>query len=224
MKTLLLTGGSGEIGKAISQVFMNNQYQVIAPDRKEMNLENPEAINAYINKLDIAFDAFVHCAGMNDPKLISKIMLEDVQKTLQTNAVSFYSITHVLINEAKIKKDGHILGISSIYGSLARPGRFSYVASKHCLNGMIKSLAVELGALNIKANTVSPGFVDTKMTRKNNTQEVIDGFAKKIPLNRLATPEDIANVVYFMCSAQNTFINGQDIIVDGGYSIGGFEK
>jgi 3-oxoacyl-[acyl-carrier protein] reductase len=224
MKTLLLTGGTGEIGAAIAQKFRENSYEVIAPNRTTLDLEKKESIEKYLSGLKCSIDAFVHCAGFNEPKSILSITLDDINKTFQINAFSFYEIIRFLMKENRIKQGGHIVGISSIYGSLARKGRFSYVSSKHALHGMIKTLSLELGQLAIKANVVSPGFVDTKMTRKNNTEEKIKGFVEKIPLGRLASTHDIANVVYFMCSPENTYITGQELIVDGGYSMGGFES
>ncbi len=89
---------------------------------------------------------------------------------------------------------------------------------------MIKTLAIDLGRLNIKVNAVSPGFVDTSLTRNNNSLAKIRSFKQKIPLGRLANTDDIAEVAYFMCSLENRYITGQQIIVDGGYTVGGFEE
>jgi 3-oxoacyl-[acyl-carrier protein] reductase len=96
--------------------------------------------------------------------------------------------------------------------------------SKHALTGLIQTMALEFAAYDVKVNALSPGFVETAMTRKNNTEEIIDGFIKKIPLGKLAVTEDIANAAYYLCSPQNTYITGQNIIVDGGILAGGFEN
>jgi len=223
-KTVFLTGVTGEIGHAIYQKFLEKDYQVIAPTRAEMDLEKSEQIEFFLNSIKQPVDVFIHCAGFNEPKTIANIERSDIEKTLQINALSFYDMSHYLVKNKKMSVDGHILGVSSIYGFLARPGRFSYSASKHCLNGMIKTLALELGALNIKVNTIAPGFVNTKMTSKNNSPEKIAILKQKIPLSRLATTNDIANVAYFLCSPENQYLTGQEIVVDGGYSIGGFES
>lgn len=223
-KTVFLTGATGEIGQAIYQKFLENGYHIIAPTRTEMNLESSEQIELFLESIKNPVDVFIHCAGFNEPKTIANIGKEDIQKTMQINSFSFYDMSHYLVKNKKMSEHGHILGVSSIYGFLARPGRFSYSASKHCLNGMIKTLALELGSLNIKVNTIAPGFVDTKMTSKNNSPEKIALFKQKIPLARLASTTDIANVAYFLCSPENQYLTGQEIIVDGGYSIGGFES
>lgn len=219
----MITGGNGEIGQAIIEKFKDG-YQLIAPSRQEMDLENMHSVDNYLDNLRRAVDVFIHCAGFNEPKSISNVLIEDLNKTLNINAISFYKIVNSLVRNFKIKKNGYILAISSIYGLVSRRDRFSYSSAKHCLNGMIKTLAIDLGELNIKVNAISPGFVDTRLTRNNNSPEKIQSFKQRIPLGRLANTEDIAEVAYFMCSLGNRYITGQQIIIDGGYTIGGFER
>jgi 3-oxoacyl-[acyl-carrier protein] reductase len=89
---------------------------------------------------------------------------------------------------------------------------------------MIKSLALEYGKYGVKCNTLSPGFVDTKLTRQNNDEATIKSFANKVPLGKLASVNDIAEIAYFLCSDHNKYINGQNIIADGGYTTGGFQE
>src|SRR5436853_445273 len=144
-KTLFLTGGAGEIGSAIAERFQTAGYRLIAPRRAEMDLENEQEIGAFMASLKgERIDAFIHCAGFNSPKTIQQIAREDIDRTMQINALSFYSLCHGLINGKHLQQGGAILGVSSIYGFLVRKGRFSYSASKHCLNGMVKTLALEL--------------------------------------------------------------------------------
>lgn len=224
MKTLFMTGATGAIGAAIQAKFIAQQYTVIAPTRAELDLADSESVARYLQNFKHPLDVFIHCAGFNEPKPIHDISMDDFSKTMQINAVSYYQMTQSLLQQQALNQGGHILGLSSIYGAISRKGRFSYAASKHCLNGMTKTLALELGHLDIKVNTIAPGFVDTPLTRKNNSPEKIEEFKKKIPLARLATAADIAEVAYFLCSPQNQFITGQEIIVDGGYTIGGFEQ
>jgi len=224
MNTVFMTGGDGDIGTAIKQKFCANGYEVIAPTIAEMNLLSEDSLNHYLQSLPQEISIFVHCAGINFPKIVDEIEFRDLYNTLEINALSFYRIMKQLIPKFKYQGAGHVLAISSLYGSIARAGRFSYVASKHCLQGMIKTLAIELGPYNVLVNTLSPGFVDTQLTRQNNSEETIKRFADAIPVKRLATTDDIASVAYFLCSPENRYINGQDIVVDGGYLIGGFQK
>ncbi len=224
MKTLLLTGASGDIGKAIQKLFEKNNYRIIAPTRAELNLESPESIQHYFKNFKEKIDSLIHCAGFNTPKLALDLNEADVQKTFQINTMAFYSICRQLLNHFVNQKGASILAISSIYGHFSRKGRLAYATSKHALEGMVKTLALEFGIHNIKVNCLAPGFVDTQLTRKNNSEEIIEGFKQKIPLGRLADPMDIAEVAYFLCSENNKYINGQSIIVDGGYSVGGFQE
>jgi len=217
MKRLFLTGGNGDIGSSIKELFIEKGYDVIAPSSKELNLENLKDIEKYFFDKNKDFDVIIHCAGFNNPKTIEDLTIEDVEKTAKINYISFFELIKILSPVMKEKMSGKIVAISSLYGTITRSGRLAYTTSKHALNGCVKTLACELGKYNILVNAVSPGFVDTKMTRKNNSQEKIDLLCRKIPVNRLAKPVDIANAVYFLCSEQNTYITGQDIIVDGGF-------
>jgi 3-oxoacyl-[acyl-carrier protein] reductase len=96
--------------------------------------------------------------------------------------------------------------------------------SKHALIGAARTLAIEYGARNVMVNTVSPGYVDTKLTRQNNDAATIERFRLGIPLRRLAAPEDIAEVCSFLCSTRNRYLTGQDIVVDGGFTCGGYQN
>lgn len=220
---VFLTGATGDIGSAIKKIFEDNNFEVIAPSRSELQLDDINSVDNYFKSNKAEFDVIIHSAGYNCPDLAENLPLSEVQKTIQINTLSLYQIIKHNIPYFKTQKNGYILGISSLYGSTAREGRSAYVMSKHALNGLIKTLAIELGSYNIKVNTLSPGFVDTKMTRKNNDEAKIKSFESKIPLGKLAKPEDIANTAYYLCSEGNSYISGQDIIVDGGFIAGGFQ-
>ena len=224
MKTLFILGGNGDIGSAIVKKFKKEKYHIISPSSKEMDLANRESIDKYFAKHKIKADVIIQCAGYNRPKPFEEISYEELDKTLAINTLSFYQVLQYLLKPLKKQKEGHILGISSIYGFLSRKGRLSYSMSKHALIGLVKTLALELGAYNIKVNALSPGFVATKMTVQNNTPAIIKDFEEKIALGRLANTEEIAELAYFLCSSQNSYITGQNIVIDGGYSIGGFQK
>ncbi len=224
MNTLFILGGLGDIGSAIVKKFKDESYQIIAPTSKELDLSNLSSIDSYFKNHKIEADVIINSAGWNNPKPCEELTFDDIQKTILINAVGFFKVIQYFLPYLKNKKEGHILGISSLYGIFAREKRLAYVMSKHALNGMIKNLALELGDFNIKVNVVSPGFVDTIMTRKNNSKEKIDEFEKKIPLNHLADTKDIASAAFFLCSPENQYITGQNLIVDGGYSVGGFQR
>ncbi len=224
MKKLLLLGGGGEIGSAIKEKFIACGYEVLAPRSTELDLSNSQDITTYMDALKGEdFDALIFCAGRNNPALVGQQSLEEIQKTLQVNCVGLAQIVGALRAGFERRRGGYILGISSLYGSISREGRVAYAMSKHALNGLMRTLALELGPSGILCNTLSPGFVKTKMTVKNNTPQTIAALERKIPLGFMAAPLDIAEAAYFLCSEQNRYICGQDIVVDGGFMAGGFQ-
>ena len=224
MKQVLLTGASGGIGSAIKGEFVKNGYNVVSLSRPNVDLTDRKSIDAYFCENKIQFDVVIHCAGINNPKPLEKIDYSDIDDTLEVNLISFYRILHWVVPQMKKRNRGHILGISSIYGVISRAKRLPYAISKHGMQGLIKTLALELGSHNILINSISPGFIDTKLTRVNLSQEEIEGLKKKIALGRLASPEEIAKAALFLCSSANTYLTGQNIIIDGGYVVGGFHE
>jgi 3-oxoacyl-[acyl-carrier protein] reductase len=113
---------------------------------------------------------------------------------------------------------GRIVNISSVWSKVTKPGRLVYSMTKSGLNALTRSLAVELAESNILVNSVAPGYVNTELTKQNNTPAEIEKIKETIPLRRLAEPEEIAETVAFLVSSRNTYITGQVIIADGGYT------
>lgn len=225
MNKLLLLGARGGIGSAIKNVFENKGFSVVSPTSEELNLNNLEDIQENLSKLNLNdCNALIYCAGINNPKLIEQQPIDEYIKTLNINCLGFVEIVKYLIPIFKAKKEGHILAITSVYGIISREGRSAYSISKHALLGAVQCAALELGPWNIKVNALAPGFVATKLTTKNNTAEQIKELENKIALGRLATPEEIANVAYFLNSEQNSYITGQTIIADGGFLVGGYRR
>lgn len=223
-KTLFITGGSGEIGSSIIQLFKSNNFEVFAPTSSEFDCSNSASIDDYFSRMNLPLiSSVVHCAGWNDPKPFIQISDAEMIKSININSFSFLKIVKNLLPNF-INGETRISAISSLYGFLTRKNRLAYTSSKHSLNGIVKELSLELGELGILCNSISPGFIDTKMTRKNNSAEVINDFISRIPIGRLGTADDIAKIVYFITTTQNPYINGQNIVVDGGYSIGGFQN
>ena len=221
-KYLFITGGNGEIGKSIISQFKD--YIVYAPSSKEMDCSDGNSIRNYILNTGINnIDVFIHCAGINNPKPYIESTELSILNTMQINTFSFLYITQEL-SKFFIDNNTKILAISSIYGSISRVGRLEYNASKSALNGMIKSLALELAPRGIVVNSIAPGFIETSLTFKNNSTNTVEKIISNIPLGRLGQPDEIAWYVKLFCSPQNTYLTGQNIIIDGGYLIGGFQK
>lgn len=221
-KYLFITGGNGEIGKSIKNHFQD--YIIYSPGSNELDCSDINSIKNYITNTGIfKIDVFIHCAGINNPKPYLESTVVSISETMKINAFSFLYIIQELSNFF-INNCTKILAISSIYGSISRVGRLEYNASKSALNGMIKSFALELAPRGIVVNSISPGFIETSLTFKNNTMQTVDKIVSNIPLGRLGQPDEIAYYVKFLCSSHNTYLTGQNIIVDGGYLIGGFQK
>jgi 3-oxoacyl-[acyl-carrier protein] reductase len=223
-KTLFITGGSGDIGTAIINEFVQNHYNIISPSSKDLDCSNENGINNYFDKNNIPkIDSFVHCAGWNFPEPFDEVSNATLIKSIFINSFSFLNIIKKL-NSNFIDNKTRVSAISSLYGSFSRKNRVAYTSSKHSLNGIIKEIALELGPRGILCNSIAPGFVETRMTKLNNSESIINDFKSRIPVGRLGTPSDIAKVVFFLTTLNNSYINGQNIIVDGGYSIGGFQN
>jgi 3-oxoacyl-[acyl-carrier protein] reductase len=212
-KTLFITGGSGDIGQEIINEFETNGYNIISPTSSELDCSNEIKINNYFDSTKLNnIHSFIHCAGWNNPEPFHEISNETLIYILKK------------IDNLLVDNESRISAISSLYGTFSRKNRLAYTSSKHSLNGIIKEIAIEIGSRGILCNTIAPGFIETKMTYINNSPDIINDFKNKIPVGRLGTPKDIAKVVFFLTSNNNTYINGQNIVVDGGYSIGGFQN
>ena len=220
---MFITGGNGEIGSAIADIFRKNNYHVIAPSSAELDCGNNDSIGQYFANFRYgSVEAFVHCAGINNPKTYLEVKPETIARTIQINTLSFLYITQYL--SQIFSSTGRIAAISSIYGTISRNKRIEYATSKHGLKGMVQTLALEMAGKGVLVNSVSPGFIATKLTYKNNSPAVIDGLIADVPLKKLGLPTYVAELVYFLCSEKNQFITGQDIIIDGGYLAGGFQS
>jgi len=210
MKKVLVTGGSRGIGEAIVEKFSSNGYEVYAPNRDELNLSViPQLTNTN-------FDVIVNNAGVNILNDMATTGF-DLQRTMDVN---FYAPTQIIkqcLNHMMLNQYGRIVNMGSVWIDFAKQNRFAYSASKNALHALTKSIAVEYGKHNILCNTVSPGFINTDMTYKNNTDEQLEELIGKIPVGRLGQPSEVADMVFFLCD-NNDFINGQNFIIDGGYS------
>lgn len=221
---LLLTGGHGEIGAAIGARFAQAGFTVVAPRSRELDLADLAAIPGYLAAQPDGFDAFVHCAGFNTPKALADVPMEELERSMRVNTLSFVRLCQLLAGGFAARGGGRVLGISSIYGVISREKRLAYAIAKHAMLGAVKSLALELGPHGVLVNALSPGFIDTAMTRRNNDAATIEALAAATAVRRLGTPADMAEVAWFLCSPANRYLTGQNVVADGGYTIGGFQR
>ncbi len=217
-RVALVTGASRGIGKAIADQLRVNGVEVIIPTHAEMDLESNESIDKYIESLSMTVDILVNNAGINPIASFQNISENDFANTLQINLIAPMRITRALIQGMINQRYGRIVNISSIWSLVSKPGRITYSVSKNGLNGFTRALAVEVAQYNILVNAVAPGFVNTDLTKLNNSPKDIETIINKIPLGRLAEPEEVANYVGFLCSDLNSYITGQCLVLDGGFS------
>ena len=136
---------------------------------------------------------------------------------ININLKAAFILTKEVSKKMIKNKFGRIINIASIASERVREGRSVYSTSKFGLIGFTKTVSVELARYNILVNAVSPGFIDTEMTRTMLTKAEIKKLSSQVPMNKLGSSSDISNAVIFLCSELNTFITGHNLVVDGGF-------
>ena len=217
MSKALITGASRGIGLAIKNLFEENCIDVYAPTRAEMDLSDNNSIRKYVKNLEYV-DILVNCAGVNNLASIPEITDSALQDMLQVNLIAQTVLIQELSVKMKEHRYGRIVNFSSIWSEFSKERRIMYSMAKSGVNGLTTAAAVELAQYNVLVNAIAPGFVNTEMTSKNNTPQQINDLAAALPLKRLAEPKEIAELVLFLTSEKNSFITGQTIFADGGFS------
>lgn len=217
MRKALITGASRGIGKAIKELFEERGIWVYAPNRDEMDLSSNESIKKYAESIDDV-DILINCAGINDLASIDEMTEEKLQEMIQVNLTSQALLVKYLTPSMKRNKYGRIVNFASIWCDFSKERRIMYSIAKAGVKGLTTAAAVELSKFNVLVNAVAPGFVNTEMTSQNNTPEQIKELSDALPIKRMAEPLEIAELVYFMASDKNSFMTGQTIFIDGGFS------
>ncbi len=232
-KTVLVTGGTRGSGAAIAKQFRANNANVIATGTntdglkidnkikyKTLDFSSEESTDIFIRFLNDlpTVDVLINNAGINKVDQISEINKDDWDLLNKINLRGPFLLTKAVSKIMKKNRSGHIINISSIFGVVSKSGRTSYSSTKSGLIGLTKAVALDLAPFNIVVNSVSPGFVDTELTRKILNASEINEIEKTIPQKRFASPDEIAKIVILLSSEHNTYINGQNIIIDGGYT------
>ena len=205
---VLITGASRVIGQTIANLFLNKGHAVWIPTREELDLSKP------VDLKNRQFDIIINNAGINPLKPIDQITDQEV---MRVNYTSPFEIIQQCLPYMVKQNYGRIINIGSIWIDIAKPKRAAYSASKSALHSLTKSLTSEYAFNNILTNTISPGFIGTALTYQNNTKEELTLLSAQVPVGRLGTTEEIAKLVYFL-TIENTFITGQNITIDGGYT------
>ncbi len=216
--TVLVTGGSRGIGRAVSEVLNVRGWQVLAPSRQELDLADASSVGAFLSSLTTEVDGLVLNAGVNSPRDLGALSFEEWNKVHQVNETSAFQLVSGLVPMMAQRGRGRLVAITSAYTARSREGRAAYSASKSGLEALMRSVAVEYSSSGVIANSVAPGFVDTDLTRQNNTDETIMRLLEQVPVGRLAEPKEIAEAVAFLMSDDNRYITGHTLNVDGGFA------
>lgn len=242
-KIALVTGAGRGIGKEIALMLAKNGATVIvnyngskesadevireieenggSAEAMKCNVADFADSEALVNQVLTKYkkvDILVNNAGITRDGLIMRMSEQDYDSVLDTNLKgAFNMIRHLARNFVK-QRGGKIINISSVSGVLGNAGQANYSASKAGLIGLTKSVAREFASRGINVNAIAPGFIDTDMT-KNMTQDVKDTCTSMIPMGKMGSTRDIANLVLFLASEQAAYITGQVICVDGGMAI-----
>ncbi len=239
-RVALITGGGRGIGAATAQLLAREGARVAVSD---MDVAPAEEIARPINGLAIAcdvtnreqveamvsrtvkelgrLDVLVACAGITRDNLLFKMTDDDWDAVIDTHLKGTFLAARAAQKHMVEQKYGQMVFLSST-SALGNRGQTNYSTAKAGLQGMARTLAIELGPFNINVNAVAPGFIETRMTRATAERMGIDyeafklGAASQTPLRRVGEPQDVATVIAFLCSAESSFVSGQTIYVRGG--------
>lgn len=239
MKNILITGASGDIGLAIAKqlaknrlflIYNNNEKHLIELQSKlkgceieiyKCDLTNTDQVKILVDKIIAKhkkIDCLINCAGVSINKLIQDCTEADYNYILNNNFKTVINTTKFVAKHMISEKYGRIVNISSIWGVVGASMESLYSASKGAINCFTLSLAKELGFSGITVNAVCPGFIDTKMNKMYSKSDIAEIVAET-PMSRVGKPKDVANLVEFLISDKASFITGQIIRIDGGWTL-----
>jgi 3-oxoacyl-[acyl-carrier protein] reductase len=218
-RVALVTGASRGIGRAVAVRLEELGARVLAPPRAELDLADPEATDRYLASIEYPIDILVNDAGVNWLAGLDETDDDLLRNTLEVNLLAPLRLCRALAPGMAERGWGRIVNISSVWAVVTKARRLPYIVSKSGINGLTRAIAVEYGSKGVLVNAVAPGFVLTEMTTQNNTPEELEAIATGVPLRRLAKPEEIAELIAFLASSRNSFMTGQVVVCDGGYSI-----
>lgn len=218
-RTVLITGGARGIGAAIVNELGSKGLQIVAPTRNELDLSDPPSVENYVScNQDIEVDILINNAGINILKLIGEIDPASWQHMLQTNLSSALRLIQAFAPGMQARSWGRILNVSTIFSLVTKERRAAYSMTKAALDALTRSVAVEFGPYGVLVNSLAPGYVDTALTRQNNSPETLAAISLSIPLKRMAQPFELAKVAAFLVSEENSYLTGQTVVVDGGFT------
>ena len=239
-KVAFITGATRGIGRQIAITLAKEGFDIAINYRKEnedlietKKMVEDQKVKCFTVQGDVSsfedsermvndiieefnhIDILVNNAGITKDMLLMRMKKEDFESVIDVNLVGTFNITKNVIPYMMKNRSGRVINVSSVVGISGNAGQTNYSASKAGIIGFTKSLAKEVGSRNILVNAVAPGFIETQMTDVLK-DEVKEEISKTIPLKRMGTVEDVANVVKFLASKDSSYITGQVINIDGG--------
>lgn len=231
-RTVLVTGGNRGIGRSIAEEFVRQGHRVAVTVRNGEGPSGTLSVFADVTdpkSLDAAFaeieeklgpvEILVANAGITRDTLLMRMTDEQFEEVVDTNLNGVFRVVRRASIGMIKKKFGRVILIGSVVGLLGSAGQVNYSSTKSALVGMARSITRELGARNITANVVAPGFIDTDMTAALAEEQQAE-YKKRIPAGRFASPQEVARVVAWMASDDASYISGAVIPVDGGLGMG----
>ena len=211
-----ISNGSAEKARALEEKLIGlgvkaKAYQTNAGDYAASEIFVNDVLKEF-GQIDIC----VNNAGISKDNLLLRVTPEQWDEVIQTNLKSVFNMTKQVIRPMMKARKGSIINMSSVIGEMGNAGQSSYAASKAGVIGFTKSIAKELGVRNIRCNAVAPGFIETDMTGYLKEGDASNKYKAGIPLGRVGSTEDIANVALFLASNLSAYVTGQVISVDGG--------
>jgi len=227
----VVTGATRGIGFSIAEKLLQDDYDVIVTGTGKGSCGPVGSTYQQVDFLDdnsilnfVSFlkqnniDILVNNVGINKIGEFASIDLDDFDRILKVNLRTPFQLCQAVIPYMKKKSWGRIVNITSIFGHITKEYRASYSTSKFGLDGMTAALSAELSEFGILANSVGPGFIDTELTRNVLGRDGISEIRERIPMKRLGEAKEIASLVSWLVSEENTYMAGQNIMIDGGFS------
>jgi 3-oxoacyl-[acyl-carrier protein] reductase len=227
----LVTGGTRGIGRAVAVRLIAQGASVIATGThsdgeppqgcsyRAVDFTDRRATEAFAGDMaQKGVDILVNNAGINKIDPFDELDADIFDRIQEVNVRAPFLLCRAVIPSMKKKQWGRIVNVSSIWGKISMKYRGPYSASKFALDGMTAALAAEVAEFGILANCVAPGFIDTELTRAVLGEKGIAEIMSKIPIGRLGKPEEIAVFIAWLAGPENTYISGQNIAIDGGFT------